>query len=310
MVGGFKMSIKRLRQIEDKGIQLFNNIEEYKKYLATVAKTPHFKWYNSLITMIECPNATEINTESGWNELGVTVNGSGFDILIPKTKTEFKSNETGETIDISVLSEDELGKALTKEYISKRSYTLDLKECRVYDVSQTNSDKGTVRFDKSRIEELKNYLIEKYSLTGVKDARDAIMRAVLKTVNGIRKNSEFESATIKPSDTTLLTDSATFIIMSFVGIDCSGIDMSYIEDWGKYLKGNDRGYESLYISCLDNISEISEKLITEIENEFGLPSSITEKQVASKYKLMDLLKAAEADSVNVEIHKDKLRQQQ
>lgn len=305
------MSIEKLRNVENKALLLFRDMNSMKKYLRVVGRTYSLRWYNSYIIFDEGNDVTEINTESEWIKNGYNIvnNSNSYNILIPKRKTEFISNETGEQVDINVLTEDELGQALLKKYIYKRSYTSDLKECLVYDVSCTNKEFTPLSMDDDTKQKVMNKLIEKYNVTA-KTLKELIFKVTMHVVYSVRNSSEVNSVIIKPSDVTVITTSAAYAIASRLFIDNNfGIDDAF-SGWLHYLNGNVKDRETLssrYLRCLDQISLVCNEVLSSIAEYLGTSTVISEEIIDRNYNLMDLLKAAEADWVNRKIHEDKLK---
>lgn len=305
------MSIEKLRNVESKALLLFRDMDSMRKYLSVVGRTYSLRWYNSYIIFDEGNDVTEINTESEWLKSGYNIvnNNNAYNILIPKRKTEFISNETGEHIDINHLTEDELGQALLKKYIYKRSYTADLKECLVYDISCTNKEFAPLSMDDETRNKIMNKLSEKYDVQA-DSLKELIFKVTMHVVYRVRKGSEINSAIIKPSDVTVITTSAAYAIASRLFIDDNfGIDDAF-NGWLHYLNGNVKDKETLasrYLRCLDQISLVCSEILMSVEEFLGTSTIVSEEIIDKNYNLMDLLKAAEADWVNRRIHEDKLK---
>ena len=305
------MSIEKLRNVESKALLLFRDMNSMRKYLRIVGRTYSLRWYNSYIVFDEGEDVTEINTESEWIRSGYSIvnNNNAYNILIPKRKTEFISNETGEHIDINHLTKDELGQALLKKYIYKRSYTADLKECLVYDISCTNKEFAPLNMDDETRAKVMNKLSEIYGVQA-NTLKELIFKVTMHVVYRVRKGSEVNSAIIKPSDVTVITTSAAYAIASRLFIDDNfGIDDAF-NGWLHYLNGNVKDKEvfaSRYLRCLDQISLVCNEILSHIEEFLGTSTVVSEEIIDKNYNLMDLLKAAEADWVNRRIHEDKLK---
>ena len=305
------VSIEKLRNVENKALALFRDMDSMRKYLRVVGRTYSLRWYNSYIIFDEGNDVTEINTESEWLKSGYNIinNDNAYNILIPKKKTEFISNETGEHIDINILTDDELGQALLKKYIYKRSYTADLKECLVYDVSCTDKEFSSLGMDDETRDKIKNALSELYDVQA-DNLKELIMKVTMKIVYKVRKSREVNSSIIKPTDVAVITNGAAYAIASRLFIDDNfHIDEAF-NGWLHYLHGNVKDSDILasrYLRCLDQISLVCNEVLTSIDEYLGETNHISEEIIDKNYNLMDLLKAAEADWVNRRIHEDKLK---
>lgn len=301
------MSIERLRKIEENSIKIFNDSEKFKRYLNYVSETSSYRWYNSMIFFSSQKKAGKMNTESGWKKEGYNVksDATGFDILVPKYKTEFMSNDTGDTIDIKSLTSDELGMALTKQYISKRSYTYDLRGVRVYSASETDYDFEPEPFTDDDIVNILNMFEYKYGVTST-SIKDGVSRVIQKMINKMKKTRDIEALNIRAYERTIITASVQYVVLKYTGRDYEGIDFDFIQGWLEGLNKKESN-NIIKIRCLDQISLISGSLIRDINEVVGISEESNEEIIDKNYNLNDLFKAAEADDINTKIHIDKLK---
>lgn len=305
------MSIERLRGIEENAVNIFNDSEKYKRYLNYVSETSSYRWYNSMIFFSSQKKAGRINTESGWKREGYSVKpgSTGLDILVPKYKTEFISNDSGDVIDVKTLSSDELGMALTKQYISKRSYTYDLRDTRVYTQFETDYENTSVdKIDETDIQNILDMLLYKMGVTnnGIGDFSKCISKAIQHIINDMKKTKDIAALNIRAYERTIITASVQYVVLKYLDYEYNGINFGFLYDWLKGLN-NKESNNIIKIRCLDKVSLIAGSLIGDINEVIGVSNGDNEEIIDKNYNLNDLFKAAEADSINTKIHRDKIK---
>jgi len=132
-----KAELKDITEKLEKGVQDVYSSEQYQDLLNTMAKFPHYSVNNNILIMMQKPDATLVQSYTGWKKMGrfVKKGEKGIRILAP---APFKLEEEQDKVDESgkvVLDKD--GEAV-KEKIEINMTAF--KPVSTFDVSQTEGE--------------------------------------------------------------------------------------------------------------------------------------------------------------------------
>lgn len=89
-----------------RGIERLKDSEQWKQYLDIQSRFHNYSFGNTILIMIQYPNATRVAGIKTWNSLGrwVKKGEKGIQILAPIIKTKIETTEKGEEKEISYLA--------------------------------------------------------------------------------------------------------------------------------------------------------------------------------------------------------------
>ena len=326
------MSIERLRRIEDEAIKLFNNTDEFKRYLSFVSETSSCRWFNSYICYKTMSGLNiepgRINTKSGWISEGHKIkdNANRIDIMVNQYRTEFVDVESGDAIEVNQLSESELSKALSEDgIIIEKTDVKNLKDVPVYmecDIDEKSKNINKKRLTKDKVADVLNLLnsgsdlIRSNSLHGVNkknnfsgegdyniskedimSIKKAINRDLIKIIAIMRKTNNVYILGVRSYEQAMIVGSVCWVIMKYLGIENNSTDsFEFVSDWVKGVEGQEYN-EIRKIRCLDQISILSGQIISKLNEVLNINNALDEDTIDRNYALSELIKAAEADYV-------------
>ena len=139
------MEIAELRDLLHNNIKLITDVDKYKKIISRSNNLKNFDLINKVLVLSQCDNAVDIKTEDCWLLDGRKLNSKAKPIYLiaPVIKYSYIELETGETVDLTTITSDELNKALEYNLIEKTETIDDLYTIKVYDIRDTVSASDT-----------------------------------------------------------------------------------------------------------------------------------------------------------------------
>lgn len=137
----------------------------------------------------------------------------------------------------------------------------------------------------------------------IAEVKKALNKAIMSIINIMRSTNDIEALNIRTYEKTMIVGSVCWVVMKYLGIESRGTEsFEFVKNWVAGL--NSKEYNDIIKTrCLDQINLIAGQLIRKINRILNIKDSANEEIIDKNYNLSDLLKAAEADFVNNEIHK-------
>lgn len=279
-----------LKKLED-GVKIFQNSEEYRNYLKTMAKFHNYSFNNSLLIFLQMPEATHCASYTTWKSLGrfVKANEKGLAILAPafkKTEVEVLNKDGTPQLDAD-------GKPLTEVHTIPR-----YKVVTTFDYSQTDGKplpkigeelSGSVKdyqrlFDAiKQVAEAKGVTVGFEDIKGgskgyyhLKEDRIAIKSGMgqvqtIKTFLHELTHSRLDRLDLKDDEELkadrhgreVRAESCAFVIADHFGLDTSSYSFPYVVSWA-----TGRDFKELR-EQMDNIRKVASEIITETEAILG-----------------------------------------
>lgn len=280
------MTLQDVNEKLEKGLKEIFQSERYKEMLEVMSKFHNYSLNNSILIMIQRPNATMVKGFRQWQELGRNVNKGekAIKILAPmfkKVEQEKIDQVTGKPI------LDENGKPITE----KREVLIGFKNVNVFDIEQTNGKElpsvrdfinRDLQDDKSisklyhdffqYIEKNTPYSIrEEFLEDGVggyyRPATNEIVISTNINKNDTQKfrvlihefahaklhNKESEYKNIPRGHAEAQAESVAYIVSNYYGLDTNDVSVGYIATWANDLK--------LARQALNEVQKVSSQII-------------------------------------------------
>lgn len=280
------MTVQDVNKKLEKGLKEIFQSERYKEMLEVMSKFHNYSLNNSILIMIQRPNATMVKGFRQWQELGRNVNKGekAIKILAPmfkKVEQEKIDQVTGKPI------LDENGKPITE----KREVLIGFKNVNVFDIEQTNGKElpsvrdfinRDLQDDKSisklyhdffqYIEKNTPYSIrEEFLNDGVggyyRPATNEIVISTNINKNDTQKfrvlihefahaklhNKESEYQNIPRGHAEAQAESVAYIVSNYYGLDTNDVSVGYIATWANDLK--------LARQALNEVQKVSSQII-------------------------------------------------
>lgn len=280
------MTLQDVNEKLEKGLKEIFQSERYKEMLEVMSKFHNYSLNNSILIMIQRPNATMVKGFRQWQELGRNVNKGekAIKILAPmfkKVEQEKIDQVTGKPI------LDENGKPITE----KREVLIGFRNVNVFDIEQTNGKElpsvrdfinRDLQDDKSisklyhdffqYIEKNTPYSIrEEFLEDGVggyyRPATNEIVISTNINKNDTQKfrvlihefahaklhNKESEYKNIPRGHAEAQAESVAYIVSNYYGLDTNDVSVGYIATWANDLK--------LARQALNEVQKVSSQII-------------------------------------------------
>lgn len=312
--------IKKLSEQLEEGIKNLFESDKYKNFLKTMSKFHNYSFRNSILIMMQNPEATYVAGFNKWNTLNRKVNKGekGIKIFAPapiKKKVEqYKKDENGNYI-------YENGKKVKEEVeqiIPKYKIT------HVFDISQTNGEplptlteelKGKVNdfinFKKA-LEKSTNFNI---SYGSIKGEAKGYCTPALRRIKVKENMSEVQTIKIllheiahaelhtskdgkSRSFKEVEAESIAFIVSNYYGIDTSDYSFGYLAGWS-----SDKELGELKES-LDTIQKTAASLIDKIDSNYK--ELFKDKEIKIEDTNKDIKEIISDASKKAEDHNNKL----
>lgn len=315
--------IKELSEELEDGIKKIFKSDKYKKFLGTMSKFHDYSFRNSLLIMMQNPEATYVAGFNKWNTLNRKVNKGekGIRIFAPapikKMFEQYKKDEKGNFI-------YENGKKLTEEVekvIPKYKIT------HVFDISQTNGEplpslteelKGNVENFINFKKALENSTSFNVYYGEIKGEAKGYCAPTLKRIKVKENMSEIQTVKTliheiahaelhtgkdgKDSATKEVeAESIAYVVSNYYGIDTSDYSFGYLAGWS-----SDKELVELKGS-LDIIQKTAAKLIGEIDRNYKELFNEKDKSNNCKIGIKEIVKDA---GKKAEEHNDKLEKKE
>ncbi|MEM1724152.1 MAG: ArdC-like ssDNA-binding domain-containing protein [Thermoplasmata archaeon] len=305
-----KDKIKEITDKLEQGIKDIYDSEQYKNYLIVMSKFHSYSYRNSLLIMLQKPDATYVAGFQAWkNNFKRCVNKGekGIQILAPAPyRVKVKMQKIDPITQKPIL--DNNGNTVTEEVeITKPAF----KPVYVFDISQTSGRplpqlttelSGNIEQYEAFFDSLKS--ISPYSIQfedihgGVKGYCDTInQKIVLKKGMSEIQNiktaiHEIAHADLHSNDTKdrktreVEAESVAFVVCNHFGIDTSDYSFAYIASWS-----SDKDLQELKNS-LDTIQNKAADLIDRIDTKFRelLKEKTLDKQKTNKEQAFKIKK--------------------
>jgi len=281
---------KELTDQLEAGIQDVFNSDKYRTYLSVMSRFHSYSFRNSLLIMLQRPEATHVAGFSAWRDKfhrSVKRGEKGIQILAPSPYR----------MSVEVEKPDETGK-LRKEQVEivKPAF----RAAYVFDVDQTAGAplpvlaeelSGTVSKYKVLFESIKSaspFPIEMEAISGGAKGYCDLTKRRIAVCSGMSEAQTFKTAIHEithadlhaaPARFTLETksrhtkeveaESVAFVVCSHYGIDTSDYSFSYLASWstGKELKELKASLETIQIQAGDLIDRIDKKYLELVKNQ-------------------------------------------
>lgn len=310
------MTIQDVNEKLEKGLQEIFQSDRYKEMLEVMAKFHNYSLNNSILIMIQRPEATMVRGYRQWQELGRNVNKGekAIKILAPmfkKIEVEKIDKNTSEPI------LDEKGNPVTE----KKEVLIGFRNVSVFDIEQTNGKeipnvRDFINRDLQNDESMSNlykdfykyietntpYSIrEEYLEDGVGGYYSPKTNEIVISTNANKNDTEkfrvliheFAHAKLHHMESEFMdlprehkeaqAESVAYIVSNYYGLDTSDISFGYIATWA-----NDMKLARQALSEVQNISsqiiEIVDDLQREKLQEFYNQNSKQYEEVASYLK--------------------------
>ena len=267
---GYQVEVKKAFSQIEQGVKSVFESENYKNYLKTMSKFHRYSVNNSLLIMLQHPDATFVTGASKWNSMGRKIKrgSKAIKILIPHpyTREIETTNEDGETtmveqqfcyftlgnvFDVSQTEGEELP-GICKELDDNSPLILSLID-KVSSVSSCPISYWNLK------EGSKGFYSTKDNKIVIK--KDMSTSQTLKTLVHEIAHSRLHSDTDKSrQQCEIESESIAFVVCHHFNVDTSNYSFEYIANWSrnkdaKELKG-----------ILTNIQKEAKKFIEDIEN--------------------------------------------
>lgn len=260
-----KMKRQEMNEINDKihdGLTKISNVENYKRFLATMSKFYHYTWRNQLLIDVQNPDATFVARYDTWKKYNrhVQKGEKGIQILAPHKYTV--QNEDGLLVqrigyrpayvfDVSQTKGDplpDLFKVQEQNGVIAEKDTIinSLKRLSKFNITYEPIEEGNSYCD---YDEKKIVLNEKISdVLQLKAAINEVAQRMIKN-DELEEQKKFEA------------DSVTFVVMNRLGLDTS--DSDYNLDYVQIFEPVDE-LKSM-MQSLEIIQKTSQRIINEVE---------------------------------------------
>lgn len=266
---GYQVEVKKAFQQIELGVKSVFESDNYKKYLKTMSKFHRYSINNSLLIMLQFPEAEQVTGASLWNTMGrkIKKGAKAIKILIPHPyKKEIETtNEDGEKVmvekefcyftlgnvfDISQTEGEELP-GICKELSDDSPLILELIEnvskISTCPIAYWNLKEGSKGF----------YSLKEDKIVIKKDMTSS--QTIKTLVHEIAHSRLHKETTKTRQQAEIEAESIAYVVCSHFGVDTSEYSFEYIANWSrekdaKELKG-----------ILNNIQKEAKKMILEIE---------------------------------------------
>lgn len=310
------MTIQDVNEKLEKGLQEIFQSDRYKEMLEVMAKFHNYSLNNSILIMIQRPEATMVRGYRQWQELGRNVNKGekAIKILAPmfkKIEVEKIDKNTSEPI------LDEKGNPVTE----KKEVLIGFRNVSVFDIEQTNGKeipnvRDFINRDLQNDESMSNlykdfykyietntpYSIrEEYLKDGVGGYYSPKTNEIVISTNANKNDTEkfrvliheFAHAKLHHMESEFMdlprehkeaqAESVAYIVSNYYGLDTSDISFGYIATWANDMK--------LARQALSEVQKISSQIIEIVDDlqreklqEFYNQNSKQYEEVASYLK--------------------------
>lgn len=298
-----------LKKLEN-GVKKIFETNEYKRYLNVMSNFHNYSYNNNLLISMQKPDATLVNSYTGWKKSKRYVNKGekSIKIIAPRPYTVDKF--------IEIDSRDKKGNIIKDDKDNKIKEKKQIKENRlsfttvsVFDISQTDGEPLPQPF---KINELNGFVKDKTTILNALK-KTAKIPIIFKDIEGrangyyspndqkiVVKNNLSDLHTIKTTihevshkllhnpnkieaNTTRKTaevqaESVAYVVSQKLGLDTSDYSFGYIAGWS-----TGKEMDELK-SSLDKIQKTADKIINDIEKEFELlkDKNINNTNISSK----------------------------
>lgn len=261
---GYQVELQKAFSQIEVGVKSVFDSENYKKYLKTMSKFHRYSINNSLLIMLQFPEATKVTGASKWNTMGRTIKkgAKAIKILIPHpyekeievdgeiVKQQFCYFTLGNVFDVSQTEGEELPSICNElKENSKEILNLIEKVSKIsnYPIVYWNLKNGS-----------KGYFSNKDNKIVIK--KDMSSSQTLKTlVHEIAHSRLHNNVTITRQQAEIEAESIAFVVCSHFNVDTSNYSFEYIASWSR-----DKEAKELK-EILNNIQKEAKTLIEEIE---------------------------------------------
>lgn len=261
---GYQVEVKKAFQQIELGVKNVFESENYKKYLKTMSKFHRYSINNSLLIMIQFPNATQVTGASIWNTMGRSIlkGSKAIKILIPHpykkeieidgelVEKDFCYFTLGNVFDVSQTTGEELP-TICNELEDNSPEILSLIEkvssISTYPINYWNLKNGS-----------KGYFSTKDNKIVIKKGMSSSQ--TMKTlVHEIAHSRLHASTTISRQQAEIEAESIAFVVCNHFNVNTSDYSFEYIANWSN---GKDA---SELKAILTNIQKEAKTIINEIE---------------------------------------------
>lgn len=243
--------------------------DRYRDYLKTMARFHHYSFANSLLILLQCPDATRVAGVKTWNSMGrIVMKGEqGIEILAPiiqKLKSEdgqeksiLKGYRTCHIFDILQTTGADLPTLASELHGSVTDFEhlinaiISVAGCPVSFEKIDGGAKGfymsgqhriVVRDDLSEIHAIKTLLHE-------------LAHSILHRKTADQANHDFKDRSTKEVE----AESVAFVVCQYLGLDTSDYSFDYLANWS-----SDEQLKELK-TALPLIQKTADKIITELD---------------------------------------------
>lgn len=264
---GYQVEVKKAFSQIEVGVKSVFESKNYKKYLKTMSKFHRYSINNSILIMMQNPDASQVTGASKWNTMGrmIKKGSKAIKILIPHPYTreieidgEIKEQEfcyftLGNVFDISQTEGEELP-TICEELEDNSSEILSLikkiSSISTCPIAYWNLKEGSKGFYSSK----DNKIVIK---------KDMSTSQTLKTLVHEIVHSRLHNETTKTrQQCEIEAESIAFVVCNHFNVDTSEYSFQYIASWSKNKENKELK------GILTNIQQQAKKLIEEIENVY------------------------------------------
>ncbi|SCY11096.1 ArdC family protein [Butyrivibrio sp. INlla14] len=308
-----KAELKDITEKLEQGVKDVFESDNYKKLLDTMAKFPRYSINNNILIMLQKPDASLVQSYTGWKKMGrfVKKGEKGIRILAPAPYKIEKEQDKLDGNGKAILDKD--GEAV-KEKIEINLTAF--KPCSTFDISQTEGEpiptigiselSGSVDGYETLFEALKQVSPVPVGFEDIKsgakgyfhleDNRIAINKGMSQVQNVKTLIHEMTHAMLDNKDAQAALDqkstknekeataeSVAYTVCKHYGIDTSDYSFGYVATWSK-------GKELPELkACLNKIRDTASKIITSVDEKVeeltagkAVQTQANEKDAATK----------------------------
>ncbi len=286
-----KAEMKEIIKKLEKGVEDVFTSENFKNFLNTMARFPHYSYNNSILIMLQKPDATLVQSYTGWKKMGryVKKNEKGIRIIAP---APFKyEKEVEKTDDNSMVINQDGDLVREKETITIK--LMAYKPVSTFDISQTEGKPvpqldvkeliGTVEDYKNLFKAIKlvspvpiefediktgskgyfhtteNRIAIKTDMSEVQTVKTAIHEMTHATLHNLDAQKDNKQSR---NSMEVEAESIAYTVCQHYGIDTSDYSFSYVASWsqGKELPELKESLQTIQATASYLITKIDEQM--------------------------------------------------
>lgn len=252
----------------ERGVDKIFDSNSYKDYLRTIRKFHSYSFRNSMLIILQNPNATRVAGFNTWKSMGRNVKKgeNGIKILAPCPFKVKEKNENGDTVEktipyFKVVSVFDVSQTEGNELPSIEVERIKGDDCDYFD-GVMESLKLVSPFPIEFIDDGENdkdvlgWCDYSKKLIAIKNSlshEETIKVSVHEIAHAFTEGHKFTR-----NKAEIVAESVAFIVSDFIGVDSSRYSFGYIVGWSNA----DR---KLFYKMLDTIQKVSDDILAKLE---------------------------------------------